>query len=386
MKLSIPTGDLRDAVKAAEAAMPTGPTPNEVLKGLYLHATPDDGLTVVGSNLDAIVRARVPMVVVDVGGSVVLPKKFVELVNTLPSGSDKLVEIEVGPSETVVRVGRSGYKFAHTAYEFPLPGIDTEEPVVVSGADLAACMRVTFAAATPNSSRANMRAVLLSPLEDGAGLRAVALDGARLAVSTVAGANTRTPAVPDTAVGGVRLPEVVLPIGQANLLSSVLNPALPASVTVSHSYLRVVQGDITMQLRMASEPFVNWHIIRAPDEWATVKASVPRAALQSALARAKLFIGAPAFRVKLEMADGAITLSGGEDHGLRELVDVECDGAVRMAFNVNLFAEQVKAMQADTLDIVFRGPAPVAGAVIEGKLMQFNEEAFYAALIPVRWE
>jgi len=191
-----------------------------VLSGLHLVLSGDQ-LVVTGSDLELTI-ARTLEVNGDNDGSAVVPAKLlIDVVRSLEPGA---IELDLSELDLTIRGGRSEFSIRTIPTdEFPQL-VSAEGPAVtIEAASFVAALRHVVAAASSDDSRPILTGVLLTPVE--AGLRLVATDSYRLAVSDIPGASIlegdQSVLVPSRALAEVRrvvgdAPELTLRLGESD--------------------------------------------------------------------------------------------------------------------------------------------------------------------------
>jgi DNA polymerase-3 subunit beta len=152
-----------------------------VLQDLRMTAT-DDGLELIGSDLEITNRVQVPADVEE-HGVAVIPKLLGEIVRKLEPGP---VTVSVTGDEAVITAGRFSTSLRlKPAEDYPRLAPPDGAGVRVDAAAFAAALRQVVRAASKDDLRPILTGVLLTA--HGSGLRLVATDSYRLAVRDLAG-------------------------------------------------------------------------------------------------------------------------------------------------------------------------------------------------------
>jgi DNA polymerase III subunit beta len=172
---------LADAVATAQRTVASRSGALPVLQDLRVTAT-DDGLELIGSDLEITNRVRVPAEVEESGVAVV-PKLLGEIVRRLEPGP---VTVSVTGDEAVITAGRFSTSLRlKPAEDYPRLTPPDGDGVRVDAAAFAAALKQVVRAASKDDLRPILTGVLLTA--HGGGLRLVATDSYRLAVRDLAG-------------------------------------------------------------------------------------------------------------------------------------------------------------------------------------------------------
>jgi DNA polymerase-3 subunit beta len=172
---------LADAVATAQRTVASRSGALPVLQDLRVTAT-DEGLELIGSDLEITNRVRVPAEVEETGVAVV-PKLLGEIVRRLEPGP---VTVSVTGDEAVITAGRFSTSLRlKPAEDYPRLTPPDGNGVRVDAAAFAAALKQVVRAASKDDLRPILTGVLLTA--HNGGLRLVATDSYRLAVRDLAG-------------------------------------------------------------------------------------------------------------------------------------------------------------------------------------------------------
>ncbi len=181
MKFRCERDTLADAVATAQRTVASRSGALPVLQDLRVTAT-EDGLELIGSDLEITNRVQVPAEVEETGVAVV-PKLLGEIVRKLEQGS---VTVTVTGDEAVITAGRFSTSLRlKPAEDYPRLASPDGEGVKVDAAAFAAALRQVVRAASKDDLRPILTGVLLTA--HAGGLRLVATDSYRLAVRDLGG-------------------------------------------------------------------------------------------------------------------------------------------------------------------------------------------------------
>ncbi len=183
MKFRCERDTLADAVATAQRTVASRSGALPVLQDLRVTAT-DEGLELIGSDLEITNRVRVPAEVEE-NGVAVVPKLLGEIVRKLEPGP---VTVNVTGDEAVITAGRFSTSLRlKPAEDYPRLAPPDGSGVRVEAAAFANALRQVVRAASKDDLRPILTGVLLTT--NGGGLRLVATDSYRLAVRDLAGVN-----------------------------------------------------------------------------------------------------------------------------------------------------------------------------------------------------
>lgn len=182
VKLRCERETLLDALSTANRAVGRGQLP--VLSGVLLELDGDQ-LTVTGSDLELTIRKSL-LVNGEIDGRAVIPSKLlVDVVKSLEPGA---VELEINELDATIRGGRSEFSLRTIpADDYPQLVQAEGAEVVIGAQDFATALNQVVSAASNDDSRPILTGVLFKPTETG--LRLVATDSYRLAITDIEGAS-----------------------------------------------------------------------------------------------------------------------------------------------------------------------------------------------------
>lgn len=201
VKLRCERETLLDALSTANRAVGRGQLP--VLSGVLLELDGDQ-LTVTGSDLELTIRKSLLVSGESNGRAVVPSKLLVDVVKSLEPGA---VEIEINDLDATIRGGRSEFSLRTIpADDYPSLVSAQGPEVVISAQDFATALNQVVSAASNDDSRPILTGVLFKSNENG--LRLVATDSYRLAITDIEGASVleqdQSVLVPSRALDEVR--------------------------------------------------------------------------------------------------------------------------------------------------------------------------------------
>ena len=334
----------------------------QVLSGLHLELK-GNKLTVVGSDLDLVVR-----VTVEVGGeqdgAVVLSAQLgAEIVRALDSGQ---VEFTVDDDGASVVSGRSDFRIrVMSAEEYPRFDEPGGESVTLDAVAVADALDQVIKAASIDDARQILTGVLMAAEADG--LRFVATDSYRLAVRDL----------PGTAVLG-RDQTVLVPSRALDMVGKILGDAEELTIRLGERDATFEVDDVQVVTRLIEGEFPNYRGL-IPDDHPNVLV-VDRLALQEAVRRVRI-LAQESTPVRLSMsADGlelvAITQDVGQAH---ESLDATYEGAdLTVAFNPQFLLDGLEVCPGEEVRL------ETSEASKPAVLRSIGDEQFLYLLMPVR--
>ncbi len=334
----------------------------QVLSGLHLELR-GNTLTVVGSDLDLVVR-----VTAEVGGeqdgSVVLSAQLgAEIVRALDSGQ---VEFTVDDDGASVVSGRSDFRLrVMSVEEYPRFDEPVGESVTLDADTVADALEQVIKAASIDDSRQILTGVLMAAEADG--LRFVATDSYRLAVRDL----------PGTTILG-RDQTVLVPSRALDMVGKILGDAEELTIRLDEHYATFEIDDVQVMTRLIEGEFPNYRGL-IPDDHPNVLV-VNRLALQEAVRRVRI-LAQESTPVRLSMsADGlelvAITQDVGQAH---ESVDASYEGKdLTVAFNPQFLLDGLEVSPGDEVRL------ETSEASKPAILRSIGDEQFLYLLMPVR--
>jgi DNA polymerase-3 subunit beta len=334
----------------------------QVLSGLHLELR-GNTLTVVGSDLDLVVR-----VTVEVGGeqdgSVVLSAQLgAEIVRALDSGQ---VEFTVDDDGVSMVSGRSEFRLrVMSAEEYPRFDEPVGESVTLDAGTVADALEQVIKAASIDDARQILTGVLMAAEADG--LRFVATDSYRLAVRDL----------PGTAILG-RDQTVLVPSRALDMVGKILGDAEELTIRLGERDATFEVDDVQVMTRLIEGEFPNYRGL-IPDDHPNVLV-VNRLALQEAVRRVRI-LAQESTPVRMSMsADGlelmAITQDVGQAH---ESVDASYEGKdLTVAFNPQFLLDGLEVSPGDEVRL------ETSEASKPAVLRSIGDEQFLYLLMPVR--
>ncbi|MEW6572312.1 MAG: DNA polymerase III subunit beta [Bacillota bacterium] len=363
MHLTVSRENLMSAVNTTLRAVPSR-SPLPVAAGVLIRAE-KGAVEVTGTDLEIMIRSRVPALEVFREGEVVIPARQVsEIIRRLGDGK---IEIQgSGPNIILTypdgEVQLSGY----LPEEFPLLARDgEEEPAVKPGAGFKDALRSVLYAAGKDELRPVFTGVQFE-VRDGI-LTLAATDGHRLAVheTTVETGGSVSSVIPAKA-----LKEVERAIGHSS-------EEVTISITPGQATFFI--GEVEIYTRLIEGRFPEWRAAIPQNEPHTVIRG-SRLNLINGVERAQVMAGSDIPSVVIKVSGGILSLHAQSDvGGLRETLPMQTDGEdVEIAFNSTYLLEALRVAEGEAVEIGFNGNMGPA-------VIRFPEDPGYLALVlPLR--
>jgi len=349
------------AAARAVSARATGAT-----TGLHLVVKGND-LTVTGTDLDLTIRARIEVIGLDDGESVVPARLVTDAVRALEPGA---VTFEAGEENVEISAARSRFSLrTFPAVDFPpLPAPAAQSTSVPAG-ELVEALRQVVRASSSDDARPLLTGVLLTN-EEGT-LRLVATDSYRLALCDLPGR---------AGIAGER--DLLVPSRALTELQRICGSGpedIEIGVALSDTEVTFFAGDTRISSRLIDGAY--------PDYRQLIPASYPnrlhlgKETVLAALRRARLLVRDNTTSVRLTMHAGGVDLRVvSHDLGdVEETVDGDFTGEeLTIAFNPAYLIDGVDAVAGD--EVVIETSDSSRPAMVHGA----EEGSFRYLLMPVR--
>lgn len=362
MKLRCERDTLVEAIGVAQRAVTarTGALP--VLSGLLLRA--DDGLELVGSDLEITISVKRSVDTVEAGTAVLPARLFGDIARALEPG---VVTVEVSEDEARISSGRSDFALrVLPADEFPTASVPEGEGVRIDGKLLSDALRQVVPAASRDDARPILTGVQLEPTDEG--VRLVATDSYRLSLRDLHGEHV---------VSGEE--SVLVPAKALGELQRLLGEG-EVTITVSERDASFALDDVRITTRLIEGEFPNYRQL-LPSDYKN-RLTVAREPFIEAVKRVRLVAqskdGAP---VRLRMSSEKVELTAsaqdvGEAH---ELIDAKYEGEeMTVAFNPEFLLDGATVTDGEELSL--ETTDPLKPATIQG----VGGGDFLYLLMPVR--
>ncbi|MEW6770627.1 MAG: DNA polymerase III subunit beta [Bacillota bacterium] len=363
MQFTATRENLLVALNAVLRAVPSR-SPLEIATCVLVRAE-GSGLKLTGTDLEMMIRCRVPALEVYREGEAVVPARHLsEIVRRVPEGK---VEVEgSGRGLTLTYPGGEMKLSGFAPEEFPsFTAEDEAGEGFALGASLRAALRSVLYAAGRDDLRPIFTGVQFE-LQNGT-LTVAATDAHRLAVFEMA---TDTAASCLGIVPAKALREVERSLGQAEEQVSVTFGPTQAAFSVN---------DLEIYTRLIEGRFPEWRQAVPQDPPRTlIRGEI--GAIVSAVERAQVLAHGDTPSVLLKASGTSLVVLSQSDMGeFRETVTVDFDGEeVEIAFNANYLLDALRATAGDLVEIGLNGN--IGPAVIRGP----GHPGYLALVLPLR--
>jgi DNA polymerase-3 subunit beta len=354
---------LADAVGTAQRAVASRTGALPVLSGVRVSVN-DDGLELVGSDLELTIRVTLSAQV-DTPGTTVLPARLLsELLHKLEPG---VVQLSVSGDDATLECGRFSTTLRTlSAADFPRVPEGAQQGVRVQAAGLAEALRQVVPAASKDDARPILTGVLFA--STGGGLRLVATDSYRLAVRDLPGVSMLAEGQ-RVLVGAKSLSEVQRLLGEGEIEVCLAERDVTFRVGRVELTARLIEGDFPNYQQLIPSGYPN-------------RLTAAREQLTAAVNRVRLVgQGRDGSPIRLGMSGEGLELSAvaqdvGEAH---ENVEAKFDGGeLTAAFNAQFLLDGIEATL--TGDVVLETIDPLKPAVLRSA----DSGEYLYLLMPVR--
>jgi len=320
---------LAEAVATAQRTVASRSGALPVLQDLRVTAT-EDGLELIGSDLEITNRVRVPAEVEETGVAVI-PKLIGEIVRRLEPGP---LTVSVTGDEAVISAGRFSTELRlKPAEDYPRLAPPDGEGVRVDASAFAAALRQVVRAASKDDLRPILTGVLLTA--HGGGLRLVATDSYRLAVRDLSGVSMLQEGQ-RVLVAAKGLAEVQRLAGDGEIEVVLRERDVVFRTTRAEVTARLIEGDFPNYEQLIPSGYPN-------------RLTVPREALLDALDRVQI-VGQNRDNAAVRLAMSAegleLSMSAQDVGSAQETLDAKFEGGeLTAAFNPVFLRDGVEAVE-----------------------------------------
>lgn len=319
----------------------------------------ETGLTFLATDLEIGMKVHVAQdetVRIEQPGTAVIPaQRLAAICRELPHGP---VRFSWDAERRESRIESGGARFelmGQSPEDFPeIPEVGGAQGVEIDRAVFHDMIRRVSFAAAKERMRYALNGVLIKAHDDV--IEMVATDGRRLAYVTASCSNP----------GGVVIEEAIVPTkGLQQLDKALVNGEGPVVLSVGNNHFGGRTTDVTVVSRLVEGKFPPYADVIPKD--CTCRAVIDRSALQSALKRCALVTTRGAQSVRMQFADGALTLSARSSEGAAEET-LSCDFAADeqvIGFNPEFFLEVIPVLSGDSVVFEWSGKA-TPGKITEG--------------------
>lgn len=314
-----------------------------ILSNILLRAT-DKGLSVVGTDLEVEMQARIELDP-ETGGEITVPgRKMLDILKALPDGVD--VKISLEKDRLTVRSGKSRFTLSTLpAAEFPtVEDIGTQVRFQVPQGELKTLLERTHFSMAQQDVRYYLNGLLLEMRESG--LRAVATDGHRLALS-------------DISLDGIEAgQQVIVPRKGVLELQRLLGDSEnPAEVELGSNHVRITLADQCLTSKLIDGRFPDYE--RVIPKGSDKQIEADRQLLREALQRTAILSNEKYRGVRLELKSGLLKLQAHnpEQEEAEEEIEVNYQGdELEIGFNVTYLLDALSAVEGQGVQIQLSDP------------------------------
>ncbi len=366
MKFICEQNILSEAVSAVSRAVPSHSSLG-VLEGIYLEASEDGVVTLIGNDLEIGIEAKIDAKVTEPGEVVLNAKMISSIIKALP---DAQVSLEVSDKNVaLIRSGAAKFEIAGISpEEFPdLPLVESDYSIGVPGAVLKDMIaKTSFAVAITENNPILMGCLLKI---EKSGLTMVALDGYRLAIRKVALEND------------FEEKQMIIPEKSLGELSRILNDNIE-NVTINATSRHAIFAfdNYRMVTRLIEGTYINYESVIPKDYQIEFNCSASK--LNNSIQRASLIILNDVVKspVKFTIEDGNLNIScttpaGSVDDNIP--VNIK-DRALEIGFYNRYLLEAFRVISAD--EVTLRFNTPTSPLVI----LPTDGEGFLYLILPLR--
>ena len=307
-----------------------------VLSNLLISATPD-GLSLTGTDLEVeLVARRQDGVTVETPGQTTIPaRKLADIWRSLPEDAD--VTVTVDGDKAVVRSGRSRFTLATLpAGDFPSVEQETGDVSIdVPLGDAQRLLKQTSFAMAQQDVRYFLNGLLLEITGDH--IRAVATDGHRLAMCTVAGG----------APGVDRIRAIVPRKGVLELSRLIADGDDAVTLNMGRNHLQATQGAYSLTTKLVDGQFPDYDNVipqHTPQSLVGDRDSLRQAFHRAAILSNEKYRG---IRLIIDSEQMMIRANNPEQEEAEEVVAVEYDGEpLEIGFNVSYLQDVLNVLAA----------------------------------------
>lgn len=300
--------------------------------GLTLRATDLEVELVVGLTEGIDIQSHEPAAIT------VPAQKLAEIWRSLPEGADVMFSLE--SERVVVRSGRTRFQLSTVSAEEyrPFESSDGEVAISLPRAEVQKLLARTSFAMANQDIRYFLRGLLLEIT--GNNLRAVATDGARMAMHTL-----------DRGAQGVERLRAIVPRKRIQDLERLIADSdLDVEFTLGRTHLQVAQGEYTLTTRLVEGQFPPYENLIPRNISRSITSD--RETLRRALQRASIVSNIVGFLVEGEHL--TIRAANNEQEEAEEVVAVDYDGdAMEINFNADFLQDVLNAVDAEAVQMSF---------------------------------
>ncbi|MEX0952016.1 MAG: DNA polymerase III subunit beta [Gammaproteobacteria bacterium] len=302
----------------------------------------EQGLALTATDMEVELQVRLPLSVAAAGATTLPARKLLDICRTLPEGA--VIQLDIDGDRAKVKSGRSRFTLASLpADEYPsTEAINPTVTLNLPQGTLRQLLDDTHFAMAQQDVRYYLNGLLLELSAQG--LRAVATDGHRLAMSDAAMAiDVESP-----------LQLIVPRKGVQELLRLLDNNDESVSLEVSPNHIRLDTGRIQLTSKLIDGRFPDYQrVVPAPSDNVL---SADREGLRQSLARASILSNEKYRGIRLMLQANTLRAlaHNPEQEEAEEEIEIEYSGAeMEIGFNVSYLLDALAAINTEKVNIAF---------------------------------
>lgn len=333
--------DLSDAVSRVLKATSTKTT-SPILEGIKLEAK-QNTVTLMATDLEISIKKSIKADIKEEGEIVVPGRFFSEYIRKLDK---ETLTLSVENEKLKIKYADSeGFIQTMQVKEFPfISDIDGDNSFSVEGQNLKNIINKTIFAVATDDSRPILKGILLEI--DNNKLKAVALDGYRLAISTTE--------IIDCSFNK----KIIIPARSLSEVSKMISEMEEnVKISISNNYIKFVIKDTIITSRLIDGEFINYNQIIQSNF--TTNVTISREQLLNAIDRASILSKIDRNNlVKFDIKEKCLTLTSNSEIGnIVENITANLEGEdMIIAFNSKYFSDAIKSNDDEYLKLKFTNP------------------------------
>lgn len=302
----------------------------------------DGELSMTGTDLEVELISKVALEGATTGELTVPAKKLLDIVRSLPEGSD--VKIEANGDKVILRSGRSKFTLSSLpASEFPdIDEWDAEVTFELTRGDLKHLMERTHFSMANQDVRYYLNGMLFEVNDDQ--LRTVATDGHRLAMSGM-----------QLEHSGLPQRQVIVPRkGVSELMRLLEQDDQLIQVSIGQNHIRIHSEGMVFTSKLLDGRFPDYRRVLPQGGDKLVVAD--RELLRNACARASILSNEKFRGVRLNLSAGelGLTANNPEQEQAEDTIEVDYQGeALEIGFNVTYVLDVLNSIQGEQVKFTF---------------------------------
>lgn len=309
-------------------------------------------LRMTGTDLEVELVSEVALSESSVGDVTIPAKKLLDIVRSLPEGSE--VKLEASDDKVVIRSGRSRFTLSSLpASDFPnIDEWESEIQIEMNQGELRALMEKTHFSMANQDVRYYLNGMLFEVNDDI--LRTVATDGHRLALSA---AGLEQSALPHK--------QVIVPRkGVTELLRLLADDDSSVTISLGQNHIRVITGSMIFTSKLLDGRFPDYRRVLPTGGDRVVVAD--RELLKQSCVRASILSNEKfrGVRIALSNNEVVLTTNNPEQEQAEEKLEVAYEGpSFEVGFNITYLLDVLNAIEGEHVKITLSDPN--SSAIVE---------------------